>query len=157
MNNQQKYLILYNLRSTYNVGAIFRTAEAVGMTKIYLIGTSPRPVDEYKRLNHKIIKTALGAEKVMNWEYKKTSGPLLNKFKKNKIELIALEQDIKACDYKQIKPKGDWALIVGEETKGLPKKILDQVDLIAEIPMVGIKESLNVSVATGIALFKFLE
>lgn len=152
-----KYLILYNLRSAYNVGAIFRTADAVGISHIFLVGTTPRPIDEYKRPNNRIQKSALGAEKSVSWSYCKTLGPLFKKIKNDKIEIIALEQNLKSVDYRRVKLPQRWALIVGEETKGLSKIILDKTDLIIEIPMKGVKESLNVSVACGVALFKLIE
>jgi len=155
--NGNKYLILYNLRSAYNVGAIFRTADATGIDQIFLIGTTPRPVDEYKRVNSRIQKSALGAEKNISWSYYRTLNPLLKKIKDKKVKVIALEQNHKSTDYRRVKAPQRWALLVGEETRGLSKVILNKVDLIMEIPMKGIKESLNVSVACGIALFKLTE
>lgn len=149
-------LILYNLRSSYNVGAIFRTADAVGIDQIFLIGTTPCPMDKFKKENTKITKTALGAEKTVAWQYFKTLTPVLNKFKKEGVKIIALEQAENSVDYKKVKLPKAWSLVVGEETKGLPKTVLKKCDQIVEIPMHGQKESLNVSVATGVVLFEFL-
>ena len=159
MNKRQNQLalILFNLRSTYNVGAIFRTADAVGISNIYLIGTTPKPIDDYDRINGQIAKTALGAEKTIPWEYRKTLLPLIKKLRKAEKNIIALEQDDGAIDYRKIKLKQDSVLILGEETRGLSKSILKQVDQIMEIPMVGEKESLNVSVAAGIATYCLLK
>lgn len=157
MLKRQKYLVLYNIRSSYNVGAIFRTADAVGIDKIFLVGVTPCPLDKFKRANSKISKSALGAEVSVAWEYRKTISPLLKKFKKDEVEIVALEQSPTSIDYKKIKLTGGWALILGEETKGLEENILKQCDVVAEIPMVGAKESLNVSVAAGVALFEFIK
>ncbi|MFW5853535.1 MAG: TrmH family RNA methyltransferase [Patescibacteria group bacterium] len=147
-------LILYNLRSEYNVGAIFRTAEGAGVSKIYLVGTTPTPKDRFKRLNKSITKTALGAEKNVAWEYHKTLKSIINILKKEKIPLVALEQDKKSLDYRCFKPSTTTAVIVGSEVKGLSSAILNYCQQILEIPMQGQKESLNVSVAVGVLLFR---
>jgi len=149
-------LILPDIRSAINIGAIFRTADAVGIDKIYLTGFTPRPTDKFGRIQKDIAKSALGAEIFIPWEYKKTLIPLINYLKKDGYEVIAIEQDKKAIDYRKIKTTDKVAIIMGPEVTGLSKKILNKCDYIAEIPMHGKKESLNVSVACGIALFKIL-
>jgi len=149
-------LILPDIRSVENVGAIFRTAEAVGINKIYLTGYTPCPLDRFGKIRKDISKSALGAEKIVPWEYKKTSWPLLRKLKKDKFKIIAIEQAQNSIDYKKVKIDDRNAFILGNEVLGLSKKILDKCDIIAEIPMQGKKESLNVSVATGVALFGIL-
>ena len=149
-------LILYNIRSVENVGAIFRTADAVGINKIYLAGYTPAPFDRFGRKRKDIAKSALGAEKFMAWEYKKNIFPLLSNLKKDKYLIIGIEQDKKSIDYKKVKIKNKNVFIVGAEVTGIPKNILKKCDLIAEIPMHGKKESLNVSVALGVALFRML-
>ncbi len=151
---KETFLIFYNIRSSYNVGAIFRTADAAGVDKIYLVGVTPCPADKFGRVNGQIAKTALGAEKSVAWEYKKTIAPLMAKLKKDDVQIIALEQAENSLDYRKLKPKVSWALVLGEETKGLPKSVLNKCDAVVEIPMKGEKESLNVSVATGVALFQ---
>ena len=151
---KQCFLILCGIRSSYNVGSIFRTADAAGVSKIYLTGVTPRPIDKFGRINLQIAKTALGAEKSVLWEYKKSVVPLLSKLKKEGVQVIGLEQADNSIDYRKIKPKRHWALVLGEERKGLKSSVLSQCDIIAEIPMKGKKESLNVAVATGVALFK---
>lgn len=148
-------LVLDNLRSAQNVGSIFRTADACGVARIILIGTTPCPIDRFNRPRQDITKTALGAEKTIPWEYAKTISPILKKIP----YVIALEQNSKSVDYKKLsraKIKGSVAIIIGNEPKGIPPKTLAFADCIAEIPMRGIKESLNVSVATGIFLARFL-
>lgn len=152
----QSVLILPDIRSAINVGAIFRTADAVGISKIYLTGCTPRPNDSFGRIQKDIAKSALGAENFIPWEYKKTIIPLINNLKKNGYTVLAVEQDGNAVDYRKIKKTEKMAIVMGPEVEGLSKNILNKCDLIAEIPMHGKKESLNVSVACGIILFRIL-
>lgn len=155
--NQENILILCDIRSVENVGAIFRTADAVGINKIFLTGITPTPLDRFGRKRKDITKSALGAEEFVPWEYKSTcSLALLAKLKRDGFQIIAIEQDEKSVDYKKIKPKEKNAFILGTEVTGLPKNILNKCDKIAEIPTKGKKESLNVSVSAGIALFRIL-
>jgi tRNA G18 (ribose-2'-O)-methylase SpoU len=149
-------LILPDIRSAINVGAIFRTADAVGIDKIYLTGWTPRPTDKFGRVQKDIAKSALGAETWISWEYKEKIIPLITKLKKDGYKIIAIEQDERAVDYRKIKSPQKVAIIMGPEVLGLDKKVLDKCDIIAEIPMHGKKESLNVSVACGIGLFRIL-
>ncbi|MFA6324702.1 MAG: TrmH family RNA methyltransferase [Candidatus Paceibacterota bacterium] len=153
---RQNILILNDIRSAQNVGAIFRTADAVGINKIYLVGYTPGPLDRFGRKRGDIAKSALGSEETVLWESKKSLLSLINKLKKENYLIIGIEQDDKSIDYKKIKLKEKNAFIVGTEVTGLPKNIIKKCDVIAEIPMLGKKESLNVSVATGVALFRIL-
>jgi tRNA G18 (ribose-2'-O)-methylase SpoU len=156
--NQQNILILHNIRSVENVGAIFRTADAVGIVKIYLTGYTPTPLDRFGRKRGDLAKSALGAEEFVPWEQKKSIFPLLIKLKEESFKIIAIEQDKKSIDYKTLRLRSGQAhaFIVGAEVTGIPKNILEKCEIIAEIPMRGKKESLNVSVATGVALFRIL-
>ena len=149
-------LILSNIRSAINVGAMFRTADAVGVGKIYLTGVTPSPTDRFGRAQKDIAKSALGAETWVPWEYQKSLVPLIRKLKKDGFTIIAIEQDKKSIDYRKVKTSKKVAIIMGPEVEGLDKRILKECDVIAEIPMNGKKESLNVSVACGVALFKIL-
>lgn len=153
-------LILDNIRSTHNVGSIFRTADAAGVGMIYLIGTTPTPIDQFGRKRKDIAKTSLGAEDVISWKYSKTILPVISKLKKAGYVIVSLEQSIKSVDYtkaaKLLKGK-PIVLILGNEVDGVSQKALEKSDYIVEIPMKGVKESLNVSVATGIALFRLLD
>jgi len=149
-------LVLHNIRSTHNVGSIFRTADAAGITKIYLSGYTPTPTDRFGRERSDIAKTALGAEKQIPWQYVKNPNVTINRFKKNGIKIVAIEQSKKSMDYKKVKFSGDVAILVGNEVKGLSPVLLKKCDIVAEIPMRGKKESLNVSVAFGVALFRIL-
>ena len=151
---QQNILILDNIRSVENVGAIFRTADAAGIDKIYLVGYTSAPLDRFGRKRGDLAKSALGAEEFVKWEQKKTIQPLITKLKKEGYLIIALEQDKKSIDYKKVKLQNKNAFIMGTEVTGVSKEVLKKSDIIAEIPMLGKKESLNVSVACGIALFR---
>lgn len=146
-------VILHNIRSSENVGSIFRTADAAGAGKIYLAGYTPAPIDRFGRPNQKIAKAALGAEKFVPWEHKKTIIPLLDKLKKEGYQIIGVEQAPNSINYKKLKLKNKNAFIMGAEVTGIPPVVLKKCDVIAEIPMRGKKESLNVSVALGIVLF----
>jgi 23S rRNA (guanosine2251-2'-O)-methyltransferase len=156
INNNSNVLILPDIRSAINVGAIFRTGDAVGINKIFLVGCTPRPTDQYGRIQKDIAKSALGAETWIPWEYKEKLLPLINKLKKEGFEVVALEQDKSSIDYRKYKKPQKLAFILGPEVTGLDKKILKNCDKIVEIPMFGKKESLNVSVACGVALFRIL-
>lgn len=145
------YVICDNIRSLENIGSIFRTADALGVDKIFLCGISGKPP------HHKISKTALGAEKTIPFECHRQTGRLIDKLKRAKINIIALEQDKKAVLYAKFKPKFPLALVVGNEVKGISRKILQKCDKIIFLPMCGKKESLNVSVAFGAAGYEIIK
>ena len=150
-------LILDGVRSAENVGAIFRTADAIGISEIILGGITPGVTDRFGRPNPKIAKTALGAEKTISHQSIKDLVSYIQEVKKNGYTIVALEQTEKAVDYKTYIPKEKTILIVGNEVSGVSKEILDLADTVIHIPMRGEKESLNVSVATGIALFQLFD
>lgn len=149
---KEVYLILDNIRSTYNVGSIFRTADAVGVKQIFLVGVTPAPIDRFGREQYDIAKVALGAEKSIGWEQREDLLELIGELKEQNIEIVALEQSENSIDYKDFEIDGPTALILGEETQGISSEILEKVDKAIEIPMRGEKESLNVAVAAGVAL-----
>lgn len=159
MKKQKKefYVILDNIRSLENIGSIFRTSDALGVTKIFLCGISAKPpVGEtresfLKRKGAIATKTALGAENFVDFEYCEKISNLITKLKKSKIKIVALEQDKKSILYTRFKPSFPLALIVGNEVDGVSKKVLAKCDKIIELPMYGKKESLNVAVSFGIA------
>lgn len=155
-NIKTAILILENIRSAQNVGALFRTADAAGISHIYLVGYTPDPLDRFNRPRTDIAKAALGAEQTIPWTHVKTTAPLLKKLKAQGVQLIAIEQSPTSVDYKKIKTTTQVAFILGNEVDGVAKATLKAVDIVAEIPMKGKKESLNVSVAGGIALFRML-
>ncbi|MFA5987692.1 MAG: TrmH family RNA methyltransferase [Candidatus Paceibacterota bacterium] len=149
-------VVLDNIRSTHNVGAIFRTCDAAGISRIFLAGVTPCPVDRFGRERADIAKTALGAEKTILWEYCPETVTLIRRLKKDGYKIIAVEQDEKSEDYKKVKLKSKIVFVFGNEVAGVSKKVLKISDVIAEIPMMGQKESLNVSVSVGVALFRML-
>ena len=157
-------LILHNIRSLYNVGSIFRTADAVGIEKIYLCGITPKPVDEFGRPRPQLTKVSLGAEKYVEWEYCKLAMRLIDKLKRDGYKIFCVEQNKKSIPYYKIKIKSTSinrskqkiVLVLGNEVKGLSQSILKKADKILEIPMNGKKESLNVSVAFGIVAFHLI-
>lgn len=148
-----KIVILHNIRSHYNVGAIFRTCDGAGVGKVYLSGYTPTPTDRFGRAVPEIHKTALGAEQVISWEATQDLPALILELQAEGVVVIAVEQSptsIKLPDYKQ---QGKTAYIFGSETEGVPEEILNLVDEVLELPMLGEKESLNVSVTAGIVLY----
>ncbi len=146
------YVVLDNVRSRENVGSIFRTADAAGVSKIYLCGITPTPPHQ------KISKTALGAEKWIPWEYRKQTWKCLLELKNqnSKFKILALEKTKGSKNIFKFKipKKYSIVLVVGNEVKGLSPKILKYCDKIVSILMVGRKESLNVAVAAGIAIYR---
>ena len=147
MSHQKFILVLPNIRSGHNVGAMFRTADGAGVDKIYLTGYSPVPPHK------EILKVSLGAEQSIPWEYHKQSGRLIKKLKAAGYHIAALEQTPKSVSIYQWQPTFPLALIVGNEVTGVSKSILKLCDKIIEIPMRGKKGSLNVSVAAGVGMY----
>lgn len=149
------YLILDNIRSVHNTGSIFRIADTIGINKIFCIGTTPTPIDRFNRKRQDFVKVSLGAEDTVSWEH-------IIDFKNINLsgfKIIALEQHKDSIDYKNINldKENKIAIAVGNEVDGVSKEILKKADIIAEIPQIGQKESLNVSVATGIFLYRLLD
>lgn len=147
------FVILHNIRSVHNVGSIFRTADAAGVAKIYLTGHTSTPTDRFGRKRKDFAKVSLGAEKTVPWEQIARVASLLGKLKRDGFRIVAVEQDRRASDYRKIRGAARIALIFGNEVSGVPLSILKKCDCIAEIPMQGSKESLNVGVAAGVVLF----
>jgi len=146
--------ILHNIRSTHNVGSMFRTAEALGLNKLYLTGYTPTPIDQFGRINKTISKVSLGAENDISWQHLSSIGPLIDTLKKSGFSIYTLELDKAAKDLNRIqKSDKKIALVVGNEVRGLSRALLKKSDFIIEIPLSGKKESLNVSVAFGIAIY----
>ena len=152
-------LILDNIRSVHNVGSIFRTAECAGVNEIALCGVTPGPKDRFNREVKAFTKVSLGAEKNIQITKFETTMKAVSSYKKEGYTVIALEQDKNSASFKEIKKlagKHDVVIVLGEETEGLDKRILNKCDYVVEIPIFGEKESLNVSVACGIALFELV-
>lgn len=150
-------VLLHDIRSAHNVGSMFRTADAIGVTQIHLSGYTPCPLDRFNRPVGEIAKTALGAEISIPWKYHKDPSVLIHSFKEREFTVVGLEQDKHAKDYKTYTPQGKTLILVGSEVTGLSWELRDLCDVLLEIPMHGDKESLNVSVAFGIALFRIFD
>ena len=150
----KKILLLENIRSTHNVGAIFRTADAAGIDEIILIGETSTPIDKYGRPRKDIAKTALGAEQTLPYRYFTTTEEILPQLKRDGYFLLAIEQAENSVDYKTVTPHDKIVIIMGNEVRGVNPETLSLCDQVAEITMMGQKESLNVAVTTGIVLFR---
>lgn len=146
-------VLLHNIRSTHNVGSIFRTADAAGVSRIYLSGYTPTPVDRFGRAQKDIGKTALGAEQYIPWKHYTSPTGLLSGLKKEGWSIVGVEQDIRAGDYRKFKVKSKTIFVFGNEVLGISSGLRKKCDALIEIPMHGKKESLNVSVTAGIILF----
>lgn len=144
-------VILDDVRSAYNVGSVFRTADAFLIQKIYLCGITGTPP------NKEIRKTALGADESVEWEYVKDISPLIGELKSENYKIISIEQtegSISLPEFK-IDPDEKYVLIFGNEVEGVNQKVVDLSDYCIEIPQEGTKHSLNVSVCAGIVMWEF--
>lgn len=150
-------VVLDNVRSVHNVGAIFRTSDALAVSKICLCGITPAPVDRFGRERTDLHKAALGAEKSVMWERHSSTLDAVTKLREEGYTVIAIEQGNNSMDYKSVIPQEKTAFVFGNEVDGVSQEVLKQCDFVAEIPMHGTKESLNVSVSFGVAMFRFLD
>jgi 23S rRNA (guanosine2251-2'-O)-methyltransferase len=144
-------IVLPDIRSAMNIGAIFRTADAMGAEKIYLTGYSATPE------HPKVVKTSLGAEETVAWEYQSDSMETIQKLKSQGKRIYGLELTDKSKCIWDVDYTFPAVVVVGNEIKGIDEEILTLCDEIIYIPMLGSKESLNVATAAGIALYKLLE
>lgn len=145
--------LLHNIRSAHNVGSIFRTSDAAGVSKIYLSGYTPRPVDRFGREVGEIAKTALGAHTWIPWEYAKDPRSFILKLRTQGWQIVGVEQDDQSVDYRTLEVTRPTLFIMGNEVLGMSPTMRRACDTIIEIPMYGKKESLNVAVSAGIILF----
>lgn len=163
MKKRELYIIAHNIRSAHNVGAIFRTCDGAGAAKIYLSGYTPEPAiqgktEEEKTKAEKMFgKTALGAEHIVPWERAEKLDELILKLKDQGMNVVALEKTDDSILLRDFTMKFPMALILGNEVDGVSEDVLEKCDSVMELPMRGTKESLNVSVAAGIAIYKILE
>ena len=142
------HVVLDNIRSVFNVGSFFRTADAVGSTKLYLCGITATPD------NPKIVKTALGATESVEWEYFDNTLDAIKQLKKDDVPIFVVELTPQAEHFQKIQYPDTVALVFGHERKGVSELVLQNADKVVFIPMSGIKESLNVSVAGGIIMYE---
>lgn len=148
------YIVLDNVLDTYNIGSIFRLADAVAAKEIILCGGSETPPSS------RIHKAAVGTEEWVKWQYFANAQSAISNLKSQipNLKIIAVEQDSRAIALERLSDFGGQpiALVVGHETEGVSKEVLDMADVIVEIPMWGVNKSLNVVVSTGIVLYKVL-
>lgn len=146
-------VILDDIRSMHNIGAFFRTSDAFLIQKIYLCGITAQPPHK------EIRKTALGATESVDWEYREDIMELLEELKNEGVQLVALEQTTQSVPLQDFDVQKDttYALIFGNEVKGVQQKVIQQAQHIIEIPQLGTKHSFNVSVSGGIALWEFFK
>lgn len=155
--NKDMVVVLDNVRSVHNVGAIFRTADALGISKIFLCGITPLPIDRFGRERNDLHKAALGAEKAVSWEHASSTLLCVEQLKSDGYSVVCAEQAKNSIDYKTVIPKIKTVFVFGNEVEGVSQPVLSLADQIAEIKMTGIKESLNVSVTFGIMMFRMLD
>ena len=148
-NKSPIIVVLDNIRSLNNIGSIFRTSDAFRIQKIYLCGISAIPP-------HKDIqKTALGSTESVDWEYAENTLELIKELQSNNIQVLSIEQAEKAAILNEFTPtkKQTYALVFGNEVKGVSQEVVSQSDQVIEIPQYGTKHSLNISVSCGIVLW----
>lgn len=157
LNEKELVILAHNIRSVHNVGAIFRTAEGFGVNKIYCSGWTPSPQNGLPHVREKITdqlhKTALGAERIVPNEYIENLPELISELKAAGFIIVGLEQDKKSMMLPNYVAPQKIALLLGEEVHGIEQEFRELCDDLIEIPMNGQKESFNVSVATGIAIY----
>lgn len=150
--------VLMDIRSVHNVASIFRTADGAGCKEIVLSGFTPSPYDRFGKLRNDFAKVALGAEKSFSQRVFVRHISALNALKKKGFFLVGLEQDKKSIPHtllrKRFSKEKKIALVLGNEPEGIPEIVREKLDAMIEIPMNGRKESLNVSVAFGIAVYE---
>lgn len=144
------YALLDNIRSLYNVGSIFRTSDAVRLKKLYLTGITGHPP------RREINKTALGAVETVPWQYEENPLPILETLKEEGVRIIVLEHTSRSRPFNEIKYQFPLCLVVGNEVFGVREEIVELADQAIEIPMFGTKQSLNVTIAYGIAVYEIL-
>ncbi len=142
-------VLVDNVRSLYNIGSIFRTLDGAWIHKLFLCGFTPHPPRK------EIEKTALGATGTVPWEYRKDPLEVILELKQQKVAICVLEQTTKSIPYTSVSPSNfPLCLVIGNEITGVSHKLVEAADMAIEIPMVGTKQSLNVAVAYGIAVFE---
>lgn len=147
------YIILDNVLDTYNIGAVFRLADAVAAEKVFLCGGTETPP------NHRIKKASINTTEWVEWEYASTTVEAISNLKSqiSNIQIVAVEQDKRSVPYDKVYYAFPVALVVGHETDGVSEEVLGLCDQIVEIPMWGVNTSLNVMVSLGIVLFEVMK
>ena len=145
------YLVLDRIIDTYNIGSLFRLADAIAVEKVFLCGEMEYPPSS------RIHKAAVGTEQWTPWEKKDSTLKTVKELKKKGIQIIAVEQDSRSISYKQLNPNFPCAIVVGNETEGMEKIVLDEADIIVELPMYGVNKSFNVWGSGAIVAYKVIE
>ncbi|HCE31278.1 TPA: RNA methyltransferase [Candidatus Daviesbacteria bacterium] len=147
------YIVLDNVLDTYNIGSIFRLADAVAAKKVFLCGGTETPP------NHRIKKASINTTEWVEWEYAETALQAVRnlQFTIYNLQIIAIEQSTKSVPYDEFNYTTPVCLIVGNETTGVSKEVLKMADAVVEIPMFGVNISLNVMVSLGVVLYKVVE
>ena len=168
LTKNEIYIVLDNVLDTYNIGSIFRLADAVAAKKIYLCAGSETPP------NHRIKKASINTTEWVDWEYCGTAVEAIERIRKfstrsnknssstepkanGEVQIVSVEQSSKSIPYNKFEYKMPLALVVGHESDGVSKEVMDACDGIVEIPMFGVNISLNVMVSLGIVLYKVIE
>ena len=146
-------VVLDNIRSSNNIGAVFRTCDAFMIEKIYLCGITATPP------NKEIHKTALGATESVDWEYREDIFPLLKEFKSKNVTVATVEQAEQSTRLDLFEPntKKKLAVVFGNEVKGVQQSVVSAADICLEIPQIGTKHSLNISVSCGVVLWDLFQ
>jgi tRNA G18 (ribose-2'-O)-methylase SpoU len=145
------YFVLDEIIDTYNIGSLFRLADAIAVEKMYLCGDMEYPPAS------RIHKAAVGTENWVPWVRYKSAPDAIKELKKEKVQIVAIEQDKRAIPYTDLSPQFPLALIAGNETAGLSKEVLNLADVIVELPMFGVNKSFNVWGSTAVVAYKVLE
>jgi 23S rRNA (guanosine2251-2'-O)-methyltransferase len=145
------YLVIDEVLDTFNIGSMFRLADAIAAEKVYLCGNMEYPPSV------KIHRAAIGTEGWVPWEKRDTTQEVVKQLKKEGVQIIAVEQHAQTTNYKLLKPKFPCAIVVGHETKGVKRSVLDKADIIVELPMYGINKSFNVWGSAAVVCYKILE
>jgi tRNA G18 (ribose-2'-O)-methylase SpoU len=145
------YLILDNVLDTYNIGSLFRLSDAVSVSKVYLCGNTEYPPSS------RIHKAAVGTEEWVPWVKYPSAAQAVEELKKNGVQIIAVEQSKKSISYKDLKPNFPVAIVVGHESDGVSKEVLELADIIVELPMHGVNKSFNVWGSAAVIAYKILE
>jgi 23S rRNA (guanosine2251-2'-O)-methyltransferase len=145
------YLILDRVLDTYNIGSLFRLADAIAAEKLYICGEADYPPST------RIHKSAVGTEEWVPWEKRETAEEVVIELKQKGIQIVSVEQDSRSISYKDLKPNFPIAIVCGHESDGVSKEVLDLSDIIVELPQLGINRSFNVWGSTAVIAYKALE
>lgn len=145
------YFVLDEILDTFNIGSMFRLADAVSAKKIYLCGNMEYPP------SIKIHRAAVGTENWIPWEHKESTLDVIKKLRNKGVQIIAIEQDSRSIPYTKLKPEFPVALVLGHETEGVKREVLDIADFVVELPMLGINKSFNVWGSAAVVAYKLLE